>query len=787
MPLQRRLDRLARKALIPGALPVIAFIIVATLAFIGARQEGTLAITGSPCGAGWCVESVYPAGVAWTEGVREGDLILRIDGIEPSSATANLRWRAIESVVVADANGTEIAAIVVPEAIGESPMKWSLWAVAGFFAALGSLVWYRRADLASAAALGRMATTAAIALAIAPAAGGPQLEWALTIQFPALAILGFTFFDFVFKMAAEHAEPRRATVRLRYILGGVAILTLLGYVVAVTVSSSIYEFIQPIFATTLAASLLSSVYVLLAAVLKAPGGNDEDRLRVPLLGMLLGATPFPLATLVPVALGNDPLAPHLTVLPVILIPSAFAYSVLHDQLWGIRCLIHRGLVYGLVSAMVTVIVLASVAAGHRLIEGTDSSTGDLIITSILVVIGITIYGPLRRCVRWVIDHLLYGLTPSYPEFVQGLQRDLTNADPENELPETLTRVLAKHLDLESTILMRYTMRYTEDGETELLSVVGPGTERVLTALSEQHITLPVSVPDRPSVIPFEGEQILSMELWAAGEQIGMLILGPKNGGELFIADEAMLVMNAAPFMAAALERHGVSQTMRLLNRRLVETDERSRQRMAIDLHDGPLQKAVALAIGRVINPEEQRELATELVNELRELGSRLRPSILDDLGLPSSLEWLLDHNMRGTEISGSLALEGMGEDDRLDPEIELALFRVTQEAINNAVKHSSANEIRVAIEQDEDQIALTIKDDGVGIGGPGSGRIASSRLGMVGMRERVMQVGGHLEVISWEGRGVFIQATVPLVSSTGEQALPSEQPTDQPAEAEAQS
>jgi signal transduction histidine kinase len=189
----------------------------------------------------------------------------------------------------------------------------------------------------------------------------------------------------------------------------------------------------------------------------------------------------------------------------------------------------------------------------------------------------------------------------------------------------------------------------------------------------------------------------------------------------------------------------------------------------------------------VITPEEQREVATELVNELRDLGSRLRPSILDDLGLPSSIEWLLDHNIRGTEISGRLALEGMGEDDRLDPEIELALFRVTQEATINAVKHSSANEVRIGIEQDEDQIALTIKDDGVGIGGPGSGRIASSRLGMVGMRERVMQVGGHLEVISWEGRGVFIQATVPLPSSTGEAASTDEQPTDQPAEAEAQS
>ena len=538
----------------------------------------------------------------------------------------------MRSIVVADENGAAIPVQVTIPVIGESPMKWSLWAVAGFFAALGSLVWYRRPELASAAGLGRMAATASVALAIAPAAGGPQLEWALAIQYAALAILGFTFFDFVFHMAGEHAPHRKATIYLRRVLGTLTIVILLGYPVTIFVSSDVYEFVLPLLATTLASALLSSVYVLLAAVIKAPGGSEEDRLRVPLLGMLLGATPFPLATLVPLALGNDPLAPHLTVLPVILIPSAFAYSILHDQLWGIRRLIHRSLVYGLVSAMVLTIVVGGIALSQRLLDNSQNSSGDIIAVSLVAFIGISVYSPLRRGTRWVIDRAMYGMTPSYPEFVQGLQRDLASADPESELPETLSQVLARHLDLESTILFTH----DEEGETEVLSAVGTGTERVLEALRERRITIPIDDnDDRPNLIPFEGEQILSMQLWAAEQHVATLFLGPKNGGELFIQEEVNLVMNAAPFMAAALERHEMSETMRQLNRRLVETDEYSRQRMAVDLHDGPLQKAVALAIGRVVDPEGQREMATELVNELRELGSRLRPSILDDLGLPS--------------------------------------------------------------------------------------------------------------------------------------------------------
>ncbi|MDA1035503.1 MAG: sensor histidine kinase [Chloroflexi bacterium] len=604
-----------------------------------------------------------------------------------------------------------------------------------------------------------MSTFAAIALAIAPAAGGTQLEWALAIQVPALIVLSFTFFDFVYQIVGEQNADGRAAALLRKILAPLTILTLIGYLISATVSSTFYELVRPVWTATLAGSMLASVFVLLAAVLKTSEGKDTERLRVPLLGMLLGVTPFPLATLVPLAIGNDPLAPHLMVLPVILMPSAFAYAILHDQLWGIRRLVHRGLVYALLSGVVLTISVGGVALAQSVVEGADSvSSGSLLAISLVVVVGIVVYAPLRSAVRWLVDRIVYGFTPSYPDFVRGLQRDLASADPEFELPDTLTHVLAEHLDLESALLLTF----DEEGGMTAISSVGDGVGRVRVALDEKRIVLPgPDGAERPALLPFEGDQILCMQLSAAGQHVGTILLGPKVGGELFIDDEINLVGNAAPFMAAALERHGVSETMRQLNRRLVETDENSRQRMANDLHDGPLQKAVALAIGRVVNPEEQRLVATELVNELRELGSRLRPSILDDLGLPASIDWLLEHNMRGTDIRGTLNLEGLDEDQRLEADVELTLFRVTQEAINNAVKHSKASEIRISIERDEEQITLTIKDDGVGIGGSKSDPISSSRLGMVGMRERLLQVGGNLEVVSRPDRGVLIQATVP--------------------------
>jgi signal transduction histidine kinase len=763
---QHELALLVRvRAFFPGLFPIAAFLLTVVIAIYGAGQPGTLGLVGEPCGQRLCVGNVFPAGVGWSDGVRKGYLISQIDGADVSDASAPVSWGTIQSLVVIDHHGQPLTSVVSPQAISQSPLKWSLWLVAGFFGVLGSLVWYRRPDLQSAATLGRMAAVAAIALAIAPASGGPQLGWALSIQFTSIAVLAFTFYDFVYHLIGEHTRPGKIAYVMRRGLAGLTLALLIMYLLAVWLSAVSYELIQPLWASSFAAALLSSVYLLLAAVLRAPGGSDSDRLRVPLLGMVLGATPFPLATMVPLALGNDPLAPHLAVLPVILIPSAFAYSILHDQLWGIRRLIHRGLVYGLISAAVFGFVVSGMTLVNGMFSDRDRAAGEMFAVALVALLGVLAYSPISRGARWVIDRLIYGTTLSYPEFVHGLQRNLASADPERELPDTLNHLLADHLDLESALLFKHD---DEAGDLNLLSAVGENTSRVLGALNDRRVVLPTGDnPDSPIVIPFEGEQLLAMPLWAAQQHVGTIVLGPKKGGELFIQDEVNLIANSAPFLGAALERHEMSQTMRQLNKRLIETDEHSRQRMAVDLHDGPLQKAVALAIGRVTDPSEQAEVAKELVDELRELGTRLRPSILDNLGL-LSLDWLLEHNMRGTDIQGVLDIDLEDPSERFHPDIELALFRVTQEAINNAVKHSSATELRVHLERNEEQLVLTIKDNGVGIGGAGSGRIPSSRLGMIGMRERVLQVGGHLEVHSWPNRGVFIQATVPAVPAPQE-------------------
>jgi signal transduction histidine kinase len=161
--------------------------------------------------------------------------------------------------------------------------------------------------------------------------------------------------------------------------------------------------------------------------------------------------------------------------------------------------------------------------------------------------------------------------------------------------------------------------------------------------------------------------------------------------------------------------------------------------------------------------QDPETLARELVGELREVCTQLRPSILDDLGIVSALEWLLDGVSKRSEISASLTLDGVDEDERLDPDSELTLFRVTQEAINNTLKHADATRIDVTLSIDGDSLVLEASDDGTGFvlsphlnGGFGEGGI-----GLSGMRERVIYLDGSLKIRSAPGRGTTVQARIP--------------------------
>jgi signal transduction histidine kinase/YHS domain-containing protein len=201
--------------------------------------------------------------------------------------------------------------------------------------------------------------------------------------------------------------------------------------------------------------------------------------------------------------------------------------------------------------------------------------------------------------------------------------------------------------------------------------------------------------------------------------------------------------------------------------------EAERQRIAHELHDDTVQALVAVAqsidlatqwIGK--EPERAapllkaaREQAVDSVGGLRRLIANLRPPALEELGLIPALRMLGQD-----EPSLAIHVEPSGTERRLDASLELALFRVAQEAIHNAWRHGRATEVKLSVGFSADRLTLTARDNGKGFAPPKTLDLLArdAHYGLLGMQERVANLNGTLAIVSEPGRGTEIRVDVPL-------------------------
>jgi len=246
--------------------------------------------------------------------------------------------------------------------------------------------------------------------------------------------------------------------------------------------------------------------------------------------------------------------------------------------------------------------------------------------------------------------------------------------------------------------------------------------------------------------------------------------------ESFIDASSMLVAIYYVQEREAALREKEAQ-LEMLSRRLLTVQEEERRRLANDIHDELIQLLFGLRYELDIvrgKLDEGRGVEDELsrmkgkidqgLNELRRILRNLRPALLDDLGLVSALKLLVRQVNETAGIQASL--HAGKEVERLPTEIEICLYRVAQEALTNAVKHSGAGIISLTLLAEDGHIRLEIADDGAGFdstehiwSSPGR---SGERLGLFGMRERVRGLDGTFLIDSEPGGGTRVSAVLPL-------------------------
>jgi PAS domain S-box-containing protein len=221
----------------------------------------------------------------------------------------------------------------------------------------------------------------------------------------------------------------------------------------------------------------------------------------------------------------------------------------------------------------------------------------------------------------------------------------------------------------------------------------------------------------------------------------------------------------------ALRTSGVQ--LQALSRRLVDLQEAERKELSRELHDRVGQSLTALKINidillLVLAPQASQEVVARVtdsaalldatINTIENVMSELRPPMLDDHGLAAALDW----HAKNFSTRTGIAVVVLAGDPAVRPssQIEIALFRIAQEALNNVAKHAGARRVEVALDCANGECVMSVQDDGVGFGA-GNASDKKPGLGMVTMRERAQAVGGRFEAQSLRDRGTRLTVRIP--------------------------
>jgi signal transduction histidine kinase len=241
-----------------------------------------------------------------------------------------------------------------------------------------------------------------------------------------------------------------------------------------------------------------------------------------------------------------------------------------------------------------------------------------------------------------------------------------------------------------------------------------------------------------------------------------------------VRDESGAILYYEGFTEDITERKIAEEMLQTFSRRLVETQEAERRRVARELHDeiGQALTAIKINLQAVQHSAGASPLAQQLnesagivdraLQQVRDLSLNLRPSLLDDLGLIAALRWYVDREAQRADLIPALVVDL--KEARLPPELETACFRITQEALTNVVRHAQARRMWVELSQRGAELHLTIRDDGIGfdVGAVWRRRVSAAGLGLQGMQERALILGGKIEIKSAPARGTEVHVWFPL-------------------------
>jgi signal transduction histidine kinase len=413
----------------------------------------------------------------------------------------------------------------------------------------------------------------------------------------------------------------------------------------------------------------------------------------------------------------------------LIIPLALGISILRYRLWDIDLLISRALIWGLLSGMVIGLYVLTVGALGALFQSLGSFLPSIVATGLIALL----FHPMQEHVQRGVNRLIYGERDEPYAVLSQLGRRLEATLTHEAVLPTIVETVSQTLKLPYVAI---TLK--EGGDFQVAVSTGEPVEALLV--------LPLSYQ---------------------GELIGQLICGQRSDGEPFKGEERHLLEDIARQAGVALQAVRINADLQQSRERLVITREEERRRIRRDLHDGlgPALASQTLKIGsaRALlkrDPEAADALLQQLetdskeaLKDIRGLVYNLRPPALDELGLLRAIQQDAPR-VKGLDITFNLPPSPDPLD--LSAAVEVAVYRIVQEALVNIERHARASRASVQIETGA-ELRLTVADDGRGL--PADYRTG---VGLSSMRERAEELGGTFKTVSDRGAGTTVEVRLPL-------------------------
>ena len=619
---------------------------------------------------------------------------------------------------------------------------------AAVYVAVAVIIFWRKSDE-------RMAMLASFALLTFGTAGLPNTTYALSIQYASLwwplSLLDFLGAAFFGLFLYHFPDGRFVPGWTRWVVFAWIAWQLPAYWFPSWDSFDLDGWPGWLAITVWTAFLGTMIYTQAYRYLRVSGATERQQIKwvvfgisvaaLVYLGIVVALSPLAPAPTTPGMVANILIGYTFLYAAMLLVPLSIGFAILRHHLFDIDLIINRALVYGALTTSVVllyVLVVGGLGAVLRV-------QGSLIVSLIATGLAAVMFQPLRERLQRGVNRLLYGERDDpYAVLTRLGSRLESRLTPDAVLP-AVTRTVQEALKLPYTeIQLR-----REDGFETAAAAGDPA------------------------------DNALRLPLIYGGETVGWMVVGPRAGEEGFAQAERRLLEDLAHQIGASAhaalktdEALRLSADLQRSRERLVEAREEERRRLRRDLHDGlgPQLSSQALTVDAVRalmkkDPDAAEELLLELkadardaVADIRRLVYGLRPPALDDLGLLGALrESAAQHSAKGL----SVFVEAPKELPPLSAAVEVAAYRIAQEALTNVARHAQASACTVSLAIDEaDVLCVEVRDDGRGIGDPREN--SSVGVGLTSMRERTSELGGGLVVEPLPEGGTRVCARLPL-------------------------